>query len=319
MEKTIVLALGGNAILQPGQKGTYTEQLENVQKTCTSIAELLDNGYQIVITHGNGPQVGNIATQQIAARDKVPPMPLDICGSQTQGFMGYMIQQSLGNILRERGVNRPVVSLVTQVCVSEDDPAFKRPTKPVGGFVSKEEAEKIMAETGEKWVEDSGRGWRKVVYSPKPLEIVEMPVIKTLIKSGAIVISSGGGGIPVIKKDGKLQGVEAVIDKDRAASLMARQLAADMLVILTDVPRVAINYGKPDQRFLDRLTISEAEKFLKEGHFGEGSMLPKVEAAISFAGTGKEAVIASLDQVKEAIEGSAGTRFQPSKTYSSVS
>jgi len=307
--KTIVVALGGNAILQPKQKGTYEEQLANVQITCSHIAQLIKEGYRVIITHGNGPQVGNILVQNTEARHKVPPMPLFVCGAESQGMLGYMITQSLANILVREGLDKKICTVVTQVLVDKNDPAFANPTKPVGAFVSKEEAAEIMAQTGETWIEDSGRGWRKVVYSPKPMKIVELPIIKALVKEGYVVVASGGGGIPVVEEEGLLRGVEAVIDKDRAGSLLAQQLGADFLMILTDVPQVAINFGKPDQLNLDTLTTDEARVYLEQGQFGKGSMGPKVEAAVEFVERGGQAIIASLEQLKEALEGKSGTRF----------
>jgi len=238
----------------------------------------------------------------------VPAMPLDVCGAESQGLIGYMIQQSIYNELQALGIKKDVVTLLTQVVVSKEDPAFQNPSKPVGAFYAKEEAEAGMAK-GESWIEDSGRGWRKVVPSPKPQEIVELNLIKTLVDAGAIVIASGGGGIPVVKEAGSLVGVEAVIDKDLASSLLAKQLGADMLIIATDVPYVAINYGKPEQENLKELSVQEAEKYLDEGQFGKGSMGPKVQAALSFVKTGGEAIIAALSDLREAVKGQSGTKI----------
>jgi carbamate kinase len=309
MGKTIVVALGGNAILQPKQKGTFEEQKNNIEKTCFHIAKLIKDGHKVIITHGNGPQVGNILVRHMETRAKVPPMPLYVCGAESQGMLGYMISQSLSNILKREGIDKQVCTIITQVVVDKNDPAFQNPTKPVGGFVTEQEAQEIMKATGDKWIEDSGRGWRKVVFSPKPKKIVELPVIKALVSQGTVVIASGGGGIPVFEEEGVLKGVEAVIDKDSAGSLLAQQLGADMLMILTDVPQVAINFGTPEQKNLDVLTIEEAKKHLEEGHFGTGSMGPKVEAAIAFTEMGGNAVIASLEELEEAVQGTAGTRF----------
>ncbi|WP_423055295.1 carbamate kinase [Zhaonella formicivorans] len=306
--KTVVVALGGNAILQPKQKGTIEEQRANVEVSAQNIVKLVQEGFRVVVAHGNGPQVGNILLQNAAAREHVPAMPLDVCGAESQGLIGYMIQQSIYNELKKLGIDKKVVTLLTQVVVSKEDPAFQNPSKPVGAFYTKEEAEKGMAK-GESWIEDSGRGWRKVVPSPKPQEIVELDLIKTLVDAGAIVIASGGGGIPVVKEGDKLVGVEAVIDKDLASSLMAKQLGADILTIATDVPYVAINYGKPDQKNLERLTVDEAKKYLEEGQFGKGSMGPKVQAAISFVENGGEAIIGALADLREAVKGERGTRI----------
>jgi carbamate kinase len=270
----VVIALGGNAILQPGQKGTAEEQLENVRATCQQIVTLLEEGYRVVLTHGNGPQVGNIIIQN-QATDAVPAMPMDVCGAESQGMIGYMIQQSLHNEMVRRGMEpRPVASIVTQTVVSADDPAFRRPTKPVGPFYDEGYARKRMAE-GETWVEDAGRGWRRVVPSPDPKEIVELDAIRQLARDHAIVICTGGGGIPVVREpDGTLRGVEAVIDKDLAGERLATGLGAEVFMILTDVPAVAVDYGRPSQRFLSRLTVSEARALQKEGHFKPGSMGP---------------------------------------------
>lgn len=308
--KTVVVALGGNAILQPKQKGTIEEQRANVEMSVKNIAKLIQEGYRVVISHGNGPQVGNILLQNAAARDQVPAMPLDVCGAESQGLIGYMIQQSLYNELKRLDIDKKVVTLLTQVVVAKDDPAFQHPTKPVGTFYTKEEAEVGLAR-GEKWIEDSGRGWRKVVPSPKPQEIVELDLIKALVEAGAIVIASGGGGIPVIKEEGCLIGVEAVIDKDLASSLLAKRLEADILAIATDVTHVAINYGTPNQKNLTSLTVAEAKKYLEEGQFGVGSMGPKVQAALNFVEAGGEAVIGSLSNLNEMVKGLSGTRFLP--------
>lgn len=309
-KETIVVALGGNAILQPGQKGTDKEQIANVHKTCMQIALMIKEGYEVVITHGNGPQVGNILIQNGAGADKVPSMPLDICGAESQGLIGYMMQQQLTNILGEMGVNVPVVTVVTQMVVDRNDPAFQKPTKPVGPFYNKEYAEAAMKEKGEHWIEDAGRGWRKVVPSPNPIKLVEIEAIQKLIESGYIVIANGGGGIPVIEEDQKLVGVEAVIDKDFGGERLAFNVKADTFMILTDVPKVYINYNKPDQKALDELTLEEVEKYQKEGQFKAGSMGPKVEACRRFIQNGGgTAIITSLDTALEALNGRAGTRI----------
>ncbi|HEC63301.1 MAG TPA: carbamate kinase [Candidatus Acetothermia bacterium] len=310
-KKTVVVALGGNAILQRGQKGTFEEQLANVYHTAGQLADMVLSGkWRIVITHGNGPQVGNILLQQDAAKDVVPPMPMDVCGAQSQGLIGYMIQQSLKNILEGKGRGDiPIATVVTQVLVDKSDPAFQNPTKPVGPFYSKEEAKKLQGEKGWHVVEDAGRGWRRVVPSPDPKAIVEREAIRILVENRAIVIASGGGGIPVIQEDGALKGVEAVIDKDLAGERLAEDVGADVLLILTDVDKVKLNYGKPDERPIDRMTVGEAKRYLAEGHFAKGSMEPKVKAAVRFVEAGGErAVIASLDQAVAALAGEAGTQ-----------
>lgn len=306
--KTVVVALGGNAILQPKQKGTIEEQMANVNASAKNIVKLIQEGYRVVVAHGNGPQVGNILLQNAAAREQVPAMPLDVCGAESQGLIGYMIQQNIRNELKKAGIDKPVVTILTQVVVDRHDPAFQNPTKPVGAFYSKEEAEKNMKEKGETWIEDSGRGWRKVVPSPKPQEVVELEAVRTLVETGAVVIAVGGGGIPVVKEDDKLVGVEAVIDKDLASSLLAKNLGADILAIATDVPYVAINYGKPDQKNLKSMTVEEAKKYLEEGQFGKGSMGPKVQAVLNFVEAGGQGIITSLDTLREAVVGDAGTK-----------
>jgi len=306
MSKRVVAALGGNAILQPKQSGTAEIQFENVYNTCVQLADLIGEGYQLIITHGNGPQVGNILLQNEEAKAKVPPMPLDICGAQTQGFIGYMIQQSMQNLLPQRQVG----TVLTQVLVDPSDTAFQQPTKPIGPFYSQEEAGSLRAEKGYAMVEDSGRGWRRVVPSPDPKAIVEKELILALLEKDTIVIASGGGGIPVISADDKLSGVEAVIDKDLAGQRLAQDVQADIFLILTDVEAVAVNWGKPDQKFLRRLSAQEARKFMDEGQFKAGSMGPKVEAAVRFVEQGGEmAVVASLDNAAQALQGKAGTIF----------
>lgn len=308
--KTVVVALGGNALLQQNQRGTIVEQRAAVQNSVKQIVHLIQAGYRVVLTHGNGPQVGNILLQNEIASEKIPPMPLDVCGSESQGMLGYLIQQSLKNELQAVGIKTPVATILTQVIVDINDPAFKNPTKPVGSFYTKEVAEKNMKEKGENWIEDSGRGWRKVVPSPKPQEIAEIDTIETLVKNNVITVAGGGGGIPVIKEDNRLVGVEAVIDKDLASSLLARALKADILAIITDVPYVSINYGKYNQQDLQSISLDEAKKYLGQGYFGKGSMEPKVRAAIEFVEIeGGEAVITSLENLEAGIKGLTGTRF----------
>ncbi|HIP99039.1 TPA: carbamate kinase [Candidatus Bipolaricaulota bacterium] len=310
-KKTVVVALGGNAILRRGQKGTFEEQLENVYHTAQQLAEMVLSGqWRIVITHGNGPQVGNILLQQEAAKHVVPPMPMDVCGAESQGLIGYMIQQSLRNILAEKGRGDiPIATVVTQVLVDKSDPAFQNPTKPVGPFYTEEEAKRLRVEKGWHVVEDAGRGWRRVVPSPDPKAIVEREAIRMLVENRAIVIASGGGGIPVIQEDKGLKGVEAVIDKDLAGERLAEDVKANVFLILTDVNRVKLNYGKPDERPIDRMTVEEGKRYMAEGHFAKGSMEPKVKAAIRFVEAGGErAVIASLDQAVAALAGEAGTQ-----------
>ncbi|MBT9156109.1 MAG: Carbamate kinase 2 [Firmicutes bacterium] len=309
MSKRIVIALGGNAILQSKQKGTAEEQRANVHTACMAVADLVEAGNQVIVTHGNGPQVGAVLLQNEIAKEQVPAMPLDLCGAATQGQIGYMIQQSLTNILAERALPRPVVSLVTQVLVDENDAAFKHPTKPIGSFYTAEEAARFSAE--KSWVmrEDKARGgWRRVVPSPDPIRIVERAAIRALLDAEALVISSGGGGIPVVERAGKLQGVEAVIDKDLAGERLACDVEADTLMILTDVSEVALHFNTPDQVNLRCIALSEAKRYYGEGHFKAGSMGPKMLAAIRFLEDGGErSIITSLEMTGKAVQGLAGT------------
>jgi carbamate kinase len=309
-KELVVVALGGNAILQPGQRGTFEEQMANVRTTCEQLAEMVVSGrYKLVITHGNGPQVGNILLQNELAKEVAAPMPLDVCGAESQGLIGYMIQQTLHNVLAERGRSSiPIATIVTQVVVDKDDPAFRNPTKPVGPFYSEEEAKRLAAEKGYAVKEDAGRGWRRVVPSPDPKAIVEREAIRTLLKNHTIVIASGGGGIPVIREDGQLVGVEAVIDKDLAGERLAVDVGAETFLILTDVEQVKLYYKTPKERPLSRMTLEEAKRYHAEGHFAPGSMEPKVRAAIRFIEAGgRRAIITSLGKALEALEGRAGT------------
>ncbi|MGI6662994.1 MAG: carbamate kinase [Bacillota bacterium] len=307
--QTIVVALGGNAILARGEKGTFGEQLRNVRRTATQIARLIKEGNRVVITHGNGPQVGNILIQNELGSAMVPPMPMDVCGAESQGLIGYMIQSQLRNALHENGLHIPVCTVVTQTLVDKSDPAFKNPTKPVGPFKDRRHAEARQREFGENWIEDSGRGWRRVVPSPDPKGIVESASIKALVDAGHVVISVGGGGIPVIEDSGMLRGVEAVIDKDLGADCLAAAVGADSLVILTDVNGAALYYGTPQERWLGEVSLNELKRYEREGHFGKGSMGPKVKAVIRFIERGgKSAIISALDRVLEAVRGETGTR-----------
>lgn len=311
MEK-VVVALGGNALQDANSDATAEAQLEVVKETSKYLADIIEDGYNVIVAHGNGPQVGRIIIQNEVAKDVTPAMPLDICGAMSQGMIGYHLQQALGDELRSRNINNPVASIVTQVVVDKSDAAFQDPTKPIGPFYSKEDAEKLRDEKGYSIVEDSGRGYRRVVASPQPERIVEIETVKTLIDNDNIVITVGGGGIPVIENNGKLEGIAAVIDKDLASKKLAEDVNADILVMLTAVERVAINFGKPDQKNLANVTVEEMKKYAEEGHFAPGSMLPKVMAAIEFAESkpGRKAVIASLDKAKEALKGESGTIVQ---------
>ena len=305
--KKIVIALGGNAL-----GNTPAEQLALVRQTAKPIVDLIEEGNQVVIAHGNGPQVGmiNLGMSTAAEAGAIKSdMPFPECGAMSQGYIGYHLQNSIANELAARGIQKSVGTLVTQVLVDEADPAFQKPSKPVGAFYDKATADKIAAERGYTMVEDAGRGWRQVVPSPKPVDVVEKDMVNTLVDSGYVVITVGGGGIPVVKKDGRLVGTPAVIDKDFASAKLAELIGADMLVILTAVDRVAINWGKPDQKALAEMTVAEAEKYCGEGHFAPGSMLPKVQAAMSFAKAGGTAVSASLENAAAALRGESGTRI----------
>ncbi len=310
--KRVVIALGGNAILQRGQRGTYEEQMTNVMKTAKQIVDIiLDGDYEVVITHGNGPQVGALLLHMDAGQQVhgIPAQPMDVAGAMTQGQIGYMIQQAMVNELRRRGIERPVATIVTQTVVDKDDPAFQKPSKPVGPFYDEETAKKLAREKGWTVVEDAGRGWRRVVPSPDPKGHVEAPVIVDLVEKGFIVIASGGGGGPVVEEDGGLKGVEAVIDKDLAGERLAEEVRADVFMILTDVNGAAVNFGKPDEKWLGEVTVEELRRYYAEGHFRKGSMGPKVLAAMRFVEWGGErAVIAALDRAVEALKGETGTQ-----------
>lgn len=308
-----MIALGGNAIKQPHEKGTYREQMDNVETACTQIAKIARDGYEIAITHGNGPQVGNLAIQQEQGAEMVPAQPLFILGSMTQGQIGFMMQQSLQNMLTEDG--KQVATVVTQVVVSTDDPDFQDPTKPVGPYYEEATAKRLGAENDwiVKQVKPNGdKTWRRVVPSPKPLGIAEATVIKRLVESGTIVIASGGGGIPVYKDGGKLKGVDAVIDKDRAGAKLAEEVGADIFLILTDVEYALLNYGTDHEEPVKKVTVNQAKKYLGEGHFKAGSMGPKIEAALGFVERGGDhAIITSLDKAADALAGKTGTHIVP--------
>lgn len=296
MKKLAVVAFGGNALLEAGQKGTIDEQEKNAYEASETLVKLLDRDYNLVVTHGNGPQVGNIllANQAGFQIHGVPEMPLDICVAYSQGFIGYVIEQQLRNVLLSKDMDRDILTIVTQVLVNKDDPAFKNPTKPIGPYYTKEQAEKLMAESDCKYAEDKARGgWRKLVASPKPLVISNKRSIESIARAGHIVIAVGGGGIPAFYVEpNKLQGIDAVIDKDLASALLASQINADKLFILTDVKKVCLNFNTPQEKTIDRMTISEAKQYLEEGHFAEGSMAPKIRAAVHFVEhSGKDAII----------------------------
>jgi len=311
--KTAVVALGGNAITNPEKEDTIANQFANTRRSLDGIVELAKAGYKLVITHGNGPQVGNAILRVELARGKAPILPLGICVADTEGGMGYMIEQSLQNRLKKERINRPVVTIITQVIVDKDDPQIANPTKFIGQFYSEEEAGRFARERN--WVvkKDSNRGWRRVVPSPLPISVVESGTIKTLVERGDIVIAAGGGGIPVyIDTDDNLEGLDAVIDKDRAAAVLAHEISSEILLILTSVDRVALNYGTDEEQPIDTMTVSDAEKHLKAGHFPPGSMGPKIEAALQFLKSGgKEIIITSLNNTAGALKGEAGTRIVP--------
>ncbi len=307
MGKRLVIALGGNAL-----GNTPKEQLELVKKTASTIVDLIEEGYDVVVGHGNGPQVGMVNLAFENSHNKVggtPEMPFPECGAMTQGYIGYHLQQSIGRELKKRGLNRSVATVVTQVEVDRNDSAFQNPTKPIGSFYSKEEADRIVEETGYTFIEDAGRGYTRLVPSPKPVSIVELDTVEKLVSQGCIVITVGGGGIPVVKSDDWYEGVAAVIDKDRASAKLALDLHADMLVILTAVDKVSLNFNKPDQMDLSELSLAEARQYMEEGHFAKGSMLPKIESCIEYVENTKngQALITSLEKAKEALQGKTGT------------
>ena len=312
MKGTVVVAVGGNAIIKNGQRGTLKEQSANVQKVCAAIVELVEKGYQVAVTHGNGPQVGNELIKNEAGKIVVPPYSLDVCGAETSGSIGYLLQQSLRNQLAAKKLDVNVVTVITECVVDKNDERFQHPTKPIGPFYSEDDKEWLEQEKGYVMVEDSGRGFRRVVPSPKPLDIVEKDTIRGLIKDGNLVICCGGGGIPVIRENGIYKGVEAVIDKDYASALLAKEIEADYLLLLTGVEKVAINFGRPDMKELDEITLKEADAYMAEGQFPAGSMGPKVDAARLFVEGSRKpatAIITLIDKMKEALEHETGTRI----------
>jgi len=309
--KTIVIAIGGNSLIKDAEHRSVVDQYAAVVETAHHIADLVARGFRVVITHGNGPQVGFILLRSEHSRGLLHEVPLDSIGADTQGAIGYQIQQAMQNDFRRRGLKKSVATIVTQALVDKNDPAFQKPTKPIGQFYKKEEADDRMRV--EKWsmVEDAGRGWRRVVASPKPTRIIEADAIKHLVADGCIVVAAGGGGIPVVQDEqGDLHGAAAVIDKDLASAVLAKEIAADMLVISTAVEKVYLNFGKPDQKALDHLTVAEAKQYMTEGHFKPGSMLPKIQACIQFIENGgKEALITCPESLPLALDGKTGTRI----------
>ena len=311
--RRLVVALGGNAILPAGSRGTFAEQLEVTRQTMDQVAELARQGHEIVLSHGNGPVVGNIVLRGDAGEQLhgIPAMPMFVCGADSQGGLGFLLQQALQNSLREAGLERAVATVVTQVRVDPDDPAFDSPTKPIGPFYDEKQARLLEQENGWTVVQDAGRGWRRVVPSPLPLEVVEWPAIKALLDAGVRAIAVGGGGIPVVREEGgRLRGVDAVIDKDRASDLLGRLVGADTLMIVTQIEKVFVRFGQPDAEALDLLTVERAGELLAAGEFPAGSMGPKIESALSFlAQGGREVIITDPDSILDAVAGRAGTRI----------
>jgi carbamate kinase len=311
MEKVAVIAVGGNSLIKDKDHQSVPDQFEAAYETAIHIASMIQKGYNVVVTHGNGPQVGFILRRSELAAHELHEVPIDYCGADSQGAIGYAFQQALSNIFKERGIKKNAATVITQVVVGRDDPGFKNPTKPIGSFMDEAKAKVRAEKDGWNVKEDAGRGWRRVIASPKPLEIVEFDAIKNLIDNGFIVISVGGGGIPVVRNDkGYLEGTAAVIDKDLASSLLASKLNADLFVISTAVEKVSLNFGKPDQKDIDRMTLDEAKKYIEEGHFKPGSMLPKIQAIVSFLENGgKEALVTCPEKLEEALDGKTGTRI----------
>jgi carbamate kinase len=309
--KAAVVAFGGNALMGEDGNSSYAEQMVKTDIMCNKLLSLFDMGYRILITHGNGPQVGNFLMQQESSAENVPPMPLDVCNAMTQGQIGYMIEQRLRNIFTANNINKPIIVFITQVVVSKDDPAFNNPTKFIGPFFDKENSEKLIRDKGWLMREDSGRGYRRIVASPKPVDIIEKEEIADMADKDYVVIACGGGGIPIIRDDdGCFKGVPAVIDKDFAAEMIGNYIGAELLLLITPVEKVAINFGTPEQKSLSTITLEEAEQYYNEGHFPPGSMGPKIQAAIQFLRSGgKKAIITSLDYIESAIKGQAGTQI----------
>jgi len=309
--KLAVVAFGGNALLRPEDRGTHEEQIARAKQAARWLAELVIRGYHLIVVHGNGPQVGNILIQAEEASTKVPPQSLDVAVAQTEGSMGFLLQQAIRNRLESIGSGGQVATVLTEVEVDANDPAFKRPTKPIGPFFTRYRAEALERDLGWTMREDAGRGWRHVVPSPRPLRILNTGVITHMLEDARVVIAAGGGGIPVVRgRDGQWRGIEAVIDKDYASALLAAELKAELYVILTGVPKVSLDFGKPAERALDRMTVDEAERHLREGQFPAGSMGPKIEAAIQFVRkAGSEVLITDVEHLREALEGRAGTRI----------
>ncbi|MBL7161030.1 MAG: carbamate kinase [Anaerolineales bacterium] len=315
-KKLAVVAIGGNSLIKDKKHSTVEDQYEAAKETTYHIADMIEAGWDVAIGHGNGPQVGFILRRsEIAAKvEGMHEIPLEVCGADSQGAIGYSLQQTLQNELARRGIHKPVATVVTQVAVDSNDPAFQDPAKPIGSFMDESEASTRQADLGWSVVEDAGRGWRRVVPSPKPIEVIELPAVKALLQAGTAVITVGGGGIPVVDTgDRQFAGVAAVIDKDFASSLLAREIGADLLLISTAVEKVALNFGKPDEKWIDKMTLAEAKQYLAEGtHFAKGSMAPKIEAIIWFLETGgKQALITDPENIGRALRGETGTWITP--------
>ena len=310
--KLAVVAIGGNSLIIDKNRKTIPDQFDAVRETAGHLADMIEAGWDVVITHGNGPQVGFILRRSELALHELHPVPLDYCGADTQGAIGYMIQKALRNEFHKRNIDKQAVTVVTQVEVSADDPAFTNPSKPIGSFLDEATARKRM-KNGQTFVEDAGRGWRQVVPSPKPMRIVEVDAIQSLLEKGFVVVAVGGGGIPVVERpSGFIRGIEAVIDKDFASSLLAKNVGADLLVISTAIEKVALHFNQPNQQWLDRITVAEAEQYIAEGHFAPGSMLPKVQAIVKFLKEGgKQALITDPPNIKRALNGETGTWIVP--------
>jgi len=306
-----LVAMGGHAFMKRGEAGNIDDHVRNATTICGALMTLIEREYNLVVTHGNGPQVGNLLLQTELTREAVPPMPLDVLVAHTEGFLGYVLQQALLNQLRRRELKRRVVTMITQVLVERDDPAFQKPSKPIGPFLTSEQALDRRNRLGWEMAEDAGRGWRRLVASPRPIRVLQHMMIRDVARAGHVVVACGGGGVPIVRGDNNAyQGVEAVIDKDLTSAVLAAEIGADLLIILTDVPQVYAHYRQPTQRALGAVTIEEIEALQAAGHFSAGSMGPKIEAVIQFLRTGgKRALITSPDRLSEALDGRAGTHF----------
>lgn len=312
-DKLAVVAFGGNALLRPEDRGTQEEQIARAKQAARWLAEIVRHDYKLLVVHGNGPQVGNILVQAEEASTKIPPQSLDVCVAQTEGSIGFMLQQAIRNRLESIGLGGEVATVLTEVEVDANDPAFKRPTKPIGPFFTRYRAEALERDLGWTMREDAGRGWRHVVPSPRPLRILNVNTIARMLETAPVVIAAGGGGIPVVKgRDGQWRGIEAVIDKDYASALLAANLRADLFIVLTGVPKVAIDFNQPTQKFVSRMTVAEAEKHMADGQFPAGSMGPKIDASIQFVrASGRNVLITDVEVLREALVGQDGTLITP--------